>query len=109
MCLSDQIAIMNWWVEQHPNCAVNHVPVELVDHFWFENHRAHTHNAMSVRFRKGWADGVLHGLITSYQRSDAGRFQFAIVAEWEDIVAKYNQIVGLVDEPVYGANLEDVL
>ena len=109
MYLSDQIAIMGWWVAQYPDCAVNHVPVELIDYFWFENHRAQTHNARHLRFKNGQADGVLHSLTIGYRRSDAGRFHFTSVAEWEDIVTKYNQAVEPVDEPVLSANLEDVL
>ena len=109
MYLSDQIAIINWWVEQHPNCAVNNVPVELVDHFWFESHRARAHNARHIRFRNGQTDGVLHLLSGGYQRSDARRFHFTNVSEWEDLVAQYHQAVESVDELVCGANLEDVL
>lgn len=109
MYLSDQIAIINWWVEQYPNCAVNNVPVELVDYFWFESHRVQAHNAGHIRFKDGQIDGVLHSLSTGYQRSDARRFQFTIVTEWEDVVALYHQAVEPVDEPVCGADLEEVL
>ena len=62
-----------------------------------------------MRFRNGQIDGVLHSLTTGYQRSDAYRFHFTNVSEWEDVVALSHQAVEVVDEPICGANLEDVL
>lgn len=109
MYLSDQIAIMDWWLEQYPNCAVNHAPLELIDYYWLQNHWEATHNAGNIRFRNRRADGVLHSYDFGYRRSDAERFHFTTVAEWEDIVAKYHQAAEPVDEPVCGANLEEVL
>lgn len=109
MYLSDQIAIMNWWLEQHPDCAVNHAPLELIDHYWLQNHGQATHHAQHIRFRNGQADGVLHSLTTGYYPLDAYRFHFTNVSEWEDVVAIYNQAVEVVDESICGANLEDVL
>ena len=109
MYLSDQIAIMYWWLEQHPDCAVNHAPLELIDYYWLQNHLEATHNARHIRFRNGQTDGVLHSLDSGYQRSDAYRFHFTNVSEWEDVVAKYHQTVEPVDEPVCGADLEEVL
>ena len=109
MYLSDQIAIMYWWLEQHPDCAVNHAPLELIDYYWLQNHLEATHNARHIRFRNGQTDGVLHSLDSGYQRSDAYRFHFTNVSEWEDVVAQYHQTVEPVDEPVCGADLEEVL
>lgn len=109
MYLSDQIAIMYWWLEQYPNCAVNHAPLELINDCWLQNHWQSTHNARHIRFRNKRADGVLHLDDCGYRRSDAERFHFTTVAEWKDIVAKYHQAAEPVDEPVRCANLEDVL
>lgn len=109
MYLSDRIAIMNWWLAQHPDCAVNHAPLELIDYFWLQNHWEATHNAWHIRFRNGLADGVLHSHDFGYRRSEADRFHFTNVSEWEDVVALYYQPVEVVDEPICGANLEDVL
>lgn len=109
MYLSDQIAIMYWWLEQHPDCAVNHAPLELIDYYWLQNHLEATHNARHIRFRNGQTDGVLHSLDSGYQRSDAYRFHFTNVSEWEDVVVQYHQTVEPVDEPVCGADLEEVL
>ena len=109
MYLSDQIAIMNWWLAQHPDCAVNRAPLELIDYYWLQNHWEATHNAGNIRFRNRRADGVLHSYDFGYRRSDAERFHFTTVAEWKDIVAKYYQTAEPVDEPVRCANLEDVL
>ncbi len=109
MYLSDQIAIMNWWLEQHPDCAVNHAPLELIDYYWLQNHLEATHNARHIRFKDRRVDGVLHLDNCGYRRSDAYRFHFTNVSEWEDVVALYPQAVEVVDEPICGANLEDVL
>lgn len=109
MYLSDQIAIMYWWLEQHPDCAVNHAPLELIDYYWLQNHLEATHNARHIRFRNGQTDGVLHSLDSGYQRSDAYRFHFTNVSEWEDVVAQYHQTVEPVDESICGADLEEVL
>lgn len=109
MYLSDQIAIMNWWLAQYPDCAVNHTSLELIDYYWLQNHREATHNARHMRFRNGQIDGVLHSLDAGYHRSDAYRFHFTNVSEWEDVVALYHQAAEAVDEPICGANLEDVL
>lgn len=109
MYLSDQIAIMNWWLAQHPDCAVNYAPVELIDYYWLQNHLEATHNARHIRFRNGQTDGVLHSFDSGYQRSDAYRFHFTNVSEWGEIVALYHQAVEPIDELVCGADLEEVL
>lgn len=109
MCLSDQIAIMYWWLEQHPDCAVNHAPLELIDHYWLQNHWEATHNARHIRFKDRRVDGVLHSADYGYRPLDAYRFHFTNVSEWGEIVALYHQAVEPVDEPVCGADLEEVL
>lgn len=109
MYLSDQIAIMNWWLAQHPDCAVNYAPLELIDYYWLQNHWEATHNARHIRFKDRRADGVLHSVDCGYRRFDADRFHFTNVSEWGDIVTLYHQAVEPVDEPVCGADLEEVL